>query len=157
MKGHFVSKEEELSTDAKSMSAIVDEMFAAFGRGDRDAFVASLAPNAVYEETSDMAPITGRSAFGAYASAWMDCSSNRRLTPTKILHSGDEVVVELRYEGTHDGDDIYGVKATGKQMRFDAALKLWFEGDRIQRLKAFYNPLQLMQQIGATAHQVRQP
>ena len=133
----------------QTMTKMVDEMFAAFSRGDIDGFTAGLADDVVYEESTERAPIIGREAFKEYASTWMNCCSNRQLKPRHKLSSGNEMVVELHYEGTHDKGELYGLNATGKQIIFDFVLWLEFDGERIRQLKAFYNPLQPMQQIGA--------
>ena len=132
------------------MTTMVDEMFEGFSNGDIDKFGVNLAPDIVYEESSEMPPIEGREAFKDYANLWIKCSSDRQLRPIHKLGSADEMVIQLHYAGTHDGDEMYGLPATGKQMYFDAALWLTFSDGKICKLKAFFNPLQLMGHIGAT-------
>ena len=136
--------------NVNEMTKIVDEMFEGFSNGDIDKFGAYLAPDMLYEESSEMPPIVGREAFKDYANLWIKCSSDRQLRPIQKLGSAKQMVVQLRYSGTHDGEEMYGISATHNQMYFDAALWLTFSDGKICKLKAFFNPLQLMGYIGAT-------
>ena len=135
-----------MSVDA--ISKVVDDMFVAFSRGDVDGFVKAIAVDVIYEENTEAEPIRGRVAFKDYVSEWINASSDRRLTPVRKLINSNEAVIELHFEATHDKGELYELEPTGKSMVFDYVLWLNFDEGEIRHMKAFYNPLIPMGQIG---------
>lgn len=135
--------------DADTISKTIDDMYAAYSRGDLEGFVASFADNVILEENSENEPVKGRAAFKDTIKGWINVSSNCCTTPVRKLISGNEAVVEVHYEATHDRGEIFGLAPTGKRIVSDYVAWLSFEGDRIRSVKAFRNPLVLMRQIGA--------
>jgi ketosteroid isomerase-like protein len=130
------------------ISQAIDRAFAAYSAGDLDGFVADFAPDMVYADNSRPALLHGRDAFKAYAAGWLDASSDGRIVPVRKVIEDGEAVAELRFEATHDRGPMYGVEQTGTRFAFNFAILASFADGRLTRLKAFYNPLSVMQALG---------
>ena len=129
------------------IAGLIDQTFAAYSAGDMDGFVAGMAEDMHYEDNSG-GPLEGRAAFKDYALGWMNASSDGSLTPTRKIISGNEASAEMRFEGTHDQGEMFGIPATGTRISFDFVVTLRFDEGKLCELKAFYNPLTTMQAIG---------
>ena len=132
----------------EEISQAIDSAFAAYSAGDLDGFVADFADDMVYEDNSRPEPLHGREAFKAYASGWLEASSDGSIVPVRKIIEGAEVVAELRFEATHDRGPMYGVEPAGTRFAFNFTIVASFAGGRLTRLKAFYNPLTVLQALG---------
>ena len=104
--------------DADTISKTIDDMYAAYSRGDLEGFVAPFADDVFLEENSENEPVKGRAAFD-YIKGWINVSSDCRITPIRKLISGNEAVVEVHYEATHDRGEFFGLAPTDKRIVFD--------------------------------------
>lgn len=133
---------------ALEIASAIDHAFAAYSRGDINAFVVDFAEDMHYEDTGGAPPRKGREAFKRYALGWLGASSDGRITPvSKIIHD-DEAAVELHMELTHDKGKLFGQPPTGRRVVFDFAIMTRFRDGKLCYLKAFYNPASVMEQIG---------
>ena len=130
------------------MSQAIDNMFAAYSRGDLDNFVAACADDMHYEDTGGGPPMQGRDAFKAYASGWFDACSDGVLKPLRKILGDNEAALEMEFSATHDRGLLYGVAPTGKAFRFEFAITLRFKDDMISELKAWYSPIPALQLVG---------
>ena len=133
--------------EAKEISRLIDQTFAAYSAGDLDGFVAGMTQDMYYEDNSG-GPLRGRDAFKNYASGWFNACSAGKLTPGRKIISGNEAAVEMLFEGTHDRADMFGVPASGTPLSFHFVVLLQFADGSLCELKAFYNPATAWQALG---------
>ena len=133
--------------EASEVSRLIDQTFAAYSAGDLDGFVSGMAADMFYTDTSG-GPIQGRDAFKSYASGWFNACSEGKLLPGRRIINGNEAAVEIRFEGKHDRADMFGVPASGVEIKFDFAVLIKFSAGALSELKAFYNPATAWQAVG---------
>lgn len=84
--------------------------------------------------------------------AWLrgvlDGSSDLRVEVHDAVAEGDDVVVRVRWSGTHDGPFL-GRPATGRPLRFDGIVWWRFDGDRIVERWAQVDRLTVLRTVGA--------
>ena len=134
--------------DKVTMSRTIDEMFAAYSRGDLDGFVKVCADDMHYEDTGGGPPLTGREAFRDYAGGWLNASSDGVLKPVRKILGDNEAALEMEFSATHDRGDLYGVAPTGNRFELKFAITLRIEDDKVSELKAWYSPFAAMQAVG---------
>jgi steroid delta-isomerase-like uncharacterized protein len=125
----------------------------AFGRSDWDAFGKSLAPNFVYEEIT-----TGRKTEGVdetlkLAKAWKSAFSDACGTADSTYVSGNTVIFEITWTGTHDGPlpmpDGSAVPPSGKPIAVKAVMVSTVDGGKITHQRHHLDMLGLLTQVGA--------
>ena len=73
----------------------------AFGKGDWASFKAPLSADAVYEELATQRRTQGPDAIVEISKGWRQAFPDAKGTITKAVESGDTVVLEIIWEGTH--------------------------------------------------------
>ena len=137
-----------LSGDEADIDETIDEMFAAFSRGDVEAFTDPISETVIYQEDGQP-DVRGKNGFTQIASGFILASTKGKVTPVRKAIHGNQAVVELFYEGVHDQGDLYGMKPTGRKIAFGWALWLVFDDDdEIAQMKVFYDPDILEEQLG---------
>ena len=104
-------------------AATVQELYAAFGRGDVPSILAKLAEDVEWEyaaspstEVPWLQPRRGRAAVAGFFEALVALEF-KKFQPTQMLESGNTVVALLDIEAT--------VKATGKPLNETDEMHLW--------------------------------
>lgn len=141
------SSKPQPSEDSAQMERTIEQMFAAFSRGDLDGFLYALADDFVYEKDG-REPLHGKAAFREFASEGVLASSDAEVKPLRMVVMGNQAVAEIRYEGTHDKGTFYGLAPTGRNLTFGWAFWATFENGKIVRLKSFSDPDVLKEQLG---------
>jgi steroid delta-isomerase-like uncharacterized protein len=80
----------------------------------------------------------------AVLAAFPDC----RYTLDEVIAEGDKVVERWTMVGTHQSE-FSGIPATNKMVTFSGVSIDRFEGDKVAETWVFYNPMSLLQQLGA--------
>lgn len=73
-------------------------------------------------------------------------------TVTNAFASGNTVVLEINWQGTHTGPlemPSGTIPASGKRQSTPSAWIFQFEGDRIKESRSYFDMVTLLQQIGA--------
>ncbi len=136
-----------LSGDEADIDETIDEMFAAFSRGDVEAFTDPISETVIYQEDGQP-DVRGKNGFTQIASGFILASSKGKVTPLRKVIHGNQAVIELFYEGVHDQGELYGLKPTGREIAFGWALWLVFDDDgEIVQMKVFYDPDLLEDQL----------
>src|SRR6266568_3582003 len=100
----------------------------AFGKGDWASFKAPLSADAVYEELATQRRTQGPDAIVELSKGWRQAFPDAKGTITKAVESGDTVVLEITWEGTHNGE---------------------LKSEKIAETKHYFDLMTLLTQIGA--------
>ncbi|TMC76559.1 MAG: ester cyclase [Chloroflexi bacterium] len=124
----------------------------AFGKGDWASFKAPLSADAVYEELATQRRTQGPDAIVEISKGWRQAFPDAKGTITKAVESGDTVVLEIIWEGTHNGElksAMGSIPATYKRVKIPAVQVVTFKGDKIAETKHYFDLMTILAQIGA--------
>ena len=124
----------------------------AFGKGDWASFKAPLSADAVYEELATQRRTQGPDAIVEISKGWRQAFPDAKGTITKAVESGDTVVLEIIWEGTHNGElksAMGSIPATHKRVKIPAVQVVTFKGDKIAETKHYFDLMTILAQIGA--------
>jgi steroid delta-isomerase-like uncharacterized protein len=133
-------------------TAVANELIEAFNVGDWERLRATLHPDVVYEETGTQRRVHGAEEYIRLCQGWKESLPDTRGTIQSTVASGQQVVQEVVWEGTHHGP-LAGpggvVSPTGKRVRVRATLWHTIVDGRAREVHHYLDVLSLMQQIGA--------
>lgn len=131
---------------------IARENVEAFNAGDWDRFKASLTPDSIDDEVATGRRTQGPDQIAQNAMGWKQAFPDAKGTITSALATGDTVVQELTWEGTHNGA-LEGpggsIPASGKRISVRAVQVLAFQGDKLKENHHYFDMMGLLAQIGA--------
>lgn len=119
--------------------------------GRKDAYEALLAPNAIYDEPATRLRVTGADAYVKAVWRWKTTFPDITAKVIAGFESGDNVLLEVEWEGTHDGpfEGPFGtVQATHKRGTTRAALVMKIQNGKITELHHYFDLLGVLAQIG---------
>ena len=114
-------------------------------------YKADLASNAVYEELSTRQRVTGADEYVKVVQKWKRAFPDLK---AKILHevaSGDIVVAEVEWEGTHTGpfEGPFGtIAATNKKGRVQGVLVFTMKNGKIIENHHYFDLMTVLTQLG---------
>ena len=124
----------------------------AFNRGDWAAFEAGLEPDAVYEEVTTGRKVEGAKANMELAKAWKSAFPDVTGTRDASYVSGDTVIFEVTWNGTHDGllplPDGGELPATGRSVAVKAVLVTTMRDGKIAYQRHYLDMLAMLTQLG---------
>ena len=123
----------------------------AFNIGDFERATSSLTANGVYNEVGTQRKIEGRAAIAEALKGWKQAMPDVKGTITNAFASGDKVVLEVRWEGTHTGPlETPGgaIPASGKHQVTPSAWLFDFEGQNVKESRNYFDMMSFLQQIG---------
>ena len=133
--------------DARQVGA---DFVAAFNDHDESRIRELNAENAVFEAPGDV-HVEGREATTQYAMAWLNAFPDARLNVTNELVSGDWVVQEFTFEGTHEGT-LSGpageIPATHRRLNGRGVQIFRVEGDAVVDTRLYFDQVQVLTQLG---------
>jgi len=124
----------------------------AFGKGDWASFKAPLSADSVYQELATQRRVQGPDAIVELSKGWRQAFPDAKGTITKAVESGDTVVLEILWEGTHNGElksAMGNIPATYKRVKIPAVQVVTFKGDKIAETKHYFDLMTMLAQIGA--------
>ena len=133
--------------DAQQVGA---DFVAAFNDHDESRIRELNAENAVIEAPGDV-HVEGREAATQYAMAWLNAFPDARLNVQNELVSGDWVVQEFTFEGTHEGTlsgPAGDVPATHRRLNGRGVQIFRVEGDEVVDTRLYFDQVQIMTQLG---------
>jgi len=143
---------------SKDLTKISRDHIEAFNAADWSRVKETLTANALYNEVGTQRRIQGVDAIVTAYQGWKRAFPDVKGKVTNAVSMGDNVVLEITWEGTHTGP-LEGpggtIAATGKRQVTPSALLLLFEGDKIKVSRHYFDMLTLLQQIGAVPAGVR--
>jgi predicted ester cyclase len=133
--------------DAQQVGA---DFVAAFNDHDESRIRELNAENSVVEAPGDV-HVEGREATTQYAMAWLNAFPDARLNVKNEFVSGDWVVQEFTFEGTHEGT-LSGpageIPATHRRLNGRGVQIFRVEGDAVVDTRLYFDQVQIMTQLG---------
>jgi predicted ester cyclase len=133
--------------DARQVGA---DFVAAFNDHDESRIRELNAENSVVEAPGDV-HVEGREAATQYAMAWLNAFPDARLNVKNEFASGDWVVQEFTFEGTHEGT-LSGpageIPATHRRLNGRGVQIFRVEGDEVVDTRLYFDQVQIMTQLG---------
>lgn len=124
----------------------------AFNAGDWDAFAAGLTEHAVYEEPSTARRTEGRGDNIELAKGWKAAFPDARGELKGAYVSGDTVIMEVSWVGTHTGElplPTGALPPTGKTVDVPAVMITKLEQGKVVHQRHYLDMLAMLTQLGA--------
>ena len=129
-----------------------DDWLDAFNAADWQRFAAAMAPDVVYEETGTQRRVDGVDAYVQLCQGWKQAFPDVRGAIRNVVASGNTVVQEIIWEGTHTGT-LEGpggpLPPSGRRINVPASLWITFSGDQGKEVHHHLDVLTLLGQLGA--------
>ena len=124
----------------------------AFNNSDWERYLAAVTADSVYNEVGTQRQIEGRDAILSALKGWKQAMPDVKGTVTGAFGSGNEVVLEVTWQGTHTGP-LEGpggtIPASGKRQTTPAAWIFDFDGGQVKESRQYFDMVAFLQQIGA--------
>ena len=136
------------------MRDIIERHLAAIEAGDWDAYQASYAEDATYDELATREQRSGPEEITALMKKWKQAFPDLKGTIRDCFEAGDKVLVEVEWDGTHEGplEGPFGtMQPTGRHGSVQAALVLTLRDDKIVANHHYFDLMTVMAQIGMGA------
>jgi steroid delta-isomerase-like uncharacterized protein len=133
--------------DAQQVGA---DFVAAFNDHDESRIRELNAENSVVEAPGDV-HVEGREATTQYAMAWLNAFPDARLNVKNEFASGDWVVQEFTFEGTHEGTlsgPAGDIPATHRRLNGRGVQIFRVEDDEVVDTRLYFDQVQIMTQLG---------
>lgn len=130
---------------------IITKHLADLSAGNWAEFRAALHADAIYEESATRQRVKGADNYVRTIQRWKNVFPDLKATPLRTFADGDNVILELEWEGTHDGifEGPFGtVPPTGKQNKLRAVIVYELNGGKIQESRHYFDLLSLLVQLG---------
>jgi len=130
----------------------IKKHLAAYSAANWDDFKAGLATDAVYEETSTQVQAKGADEVTRMVQRWKRAFPDLAANVVGGFESGDQVVAEVEWEGTHTGplEGPFGtMQATNKRGRVKGVLLCKMKDGKISESRHYFDRMALLSQIGA--------
>jgi len=125
----------------------------AYGKKDWDALRAAITPSFLYEEVATHRKMRGVDQFIAGWQGWATALPDSKATIHNAFVSGDTVVLEVTWRGTHKGPlqtPTGQIAATGKPIEIEACLVYHIAGGKPESMRQYFDMATMMQQLGVT-------
>jgi len=123
----------------------------AFNDDDWDA-TRELLGDSTYNELGTQRSLVGADAIIEAFRGWKTAMPDVKGTVTSAVESGQEVVLEVTWEGTQTGEMVTEqgtIPPSGKRQRTPAALVFDFESGKLKESRHYFDMLTFLKQIGA--------
>ncbi|HVP14981.1 MAG TPA: ester cyclase [Terriglobales bacterium] len=128
------------------------EIITSYSRGDWNNLKNLLTPDAVYNEIGTQRRIQGPDQIVRTLQDWKKAMTDSSGSVTHSLASGNRVVLELTWQGTHNGPfsgPAGTLSPTGRRQTTPAVMIVTFQGDKVKEVNHYFDMLSFLQQIGA--------
>jgi steroid delta-isomerase-like uncharacterized protein len=115
---------------------------------------ATVASDLTYEEVATQRKAQGIDEVIAVWQGWATAFPDSRATFDNAIVGGNVVVLEVRWQGTHQGPLQTAnapIPPTGKRIDLRACMVVELAGEKARMLRHYFDMATIMQQIGATA------
>lgn len=123
----------------------------AYGKKNWDELRASLAPGVLYDEVATHRKTKGIEEILTIFQGWAAAFPDSKATFHAVHPSGNTVVLELAWGGTHTGTlELPGgpVEATGRTFEVPACVIVEIEDDKAKSIRQYFDMATLLQQLG---------
>jgi steroid delta-isomerase-like uncharacterized protein len=132
----------------------------AFAKSDWTAYKSMLTDNAIYEEEATQRTATGPDPIVKAIQPWKKAFPDLKATIKNVVVTGDAVVAELEWEGTHKGTlegPMGPIPASGQRGKLAAVEVVRFENGKIREIRHYFDLMTILTQIGATPRPTAPP
>jgi steroid delta-isomerase-like uncharacterized protein len=132
----------------------------AFGKGDWATYKSFINDDTVYDEEATQRIATGPDEIVQVAEGWKAAFPDGRGTIKNIVATGDAVVAEIVWEGTHKGTlqgPMGALPPTGRRVDVAAVQVVRFDNGKIREVRHYFDLLTLLSQIGAAPRAAAAP
>jgi len=140
------------------MGEMLRKHLAAYAASDWEAYRAGLGADCVYEEIATGTRVTGIDDYLAAGKRWKTAFPDLEATFKAVVESGDTVVAEVEWTGTHKGPletPVGTLPATNKFGRVGAVMIVKLKDGKIIEARHYFDQLTLLAQIGVPAFGAR--
>ena len=141
-----------MAEQQQDLTAVADELIAAFNAADWARFAARLDPEVAYEETGTGRRTRGVAAYVALCQGWKVAFPDGHGAIRWVVADGDTVVQELTWTGTQTGP-LAGpggaLPASGRRIEVPASFWLRFRDGRVAEIHHHLDLLTMLGQVGA--------
>ena len=141
-----------MATQTEDRARIAEGLIDAFSAGDWARFRAALASDVVYQETGTGRRVQGVDEYVALVQGWKQAFPDAAGTIRRTVASGDIVVQEVVWEGTHNGDlETPGGTLPASGRRIEVEASMWYafaEGDTLREVRHHLDVMTMLQQLG---------
>ena len=133
-----------------SLREIVDQHYAGMNRGDVSASTSVLASDVV-TLAPGAPPMHGVEQFKPFVEAFVSAFPDAKIQPARFYESGDTIVAEGVYSGTHTGTLVgngMSVPATGKRMELHFLDVFKVRDGKVVEHGIHFDQGELMMQLG---------
>ena len=127
--------------------------FLAYNDKNWTAVRAAITPDFVYDEVATARKVQGADEVIALWQGWATAFPDSRATFHQALASGNTVVLEHTWNGTHSGPlqmPTGTIPATGKRINMRACVVTEIAGDKAKLQRQYFDMTTLLQQLGVT-------
>jgi steroid delta-isomerase-like uncharacterized protein len=139
---------------------IVRKHIDAFAKGDWKAYKAIFTDDAVYDEEATRRVAKGPDQIVTTVQPWKTAFPDLKATIKNMIATGDAVVAELEWEGTHSGT-LMGpsgpIPASGRRGKVSAVEVVRFENGKIRELRHYFDLMTILAQLGVTPQPTASP
>jgi steroid delta-isomerase-like uncharacterized protein len=117
------------------------------------ALKASVTPDFIYDEVATARKVQGPDAAITVFQGWGAAIPDSAATIHNAYASGDTVVMEVTWRGTHQGalqTPKGAIPPTGKRIEVRSCIVCEMAGDKVKLERQYFDMATLLQQIGAT-------
>ena len=136
---------------AKQLIDTAKALTAAYNDKNWDAMKAGITSDFVYDEVATGRKVQGVDQVLALWQGWATAFPDSKGTIDNAYASGDKVVLEVTWRGTHQGPVPTAkgpIPATGKKIEFRGCIICEFAGEKIKAERQYFDMATMLQQIG---------
>ncbi|HXY31422.1 MAG TPA: ester cyclase [Gemmatimonadaceae bacterium] len=137
--------------DAPSIVDVAKASIIAYGKKDWDAVKAALTPDIVYDEVATNRKAKGLDDVLPIWKGWASAFPDSKAEFGNALASGNTVVVELTWRGTHTGAmpmPSGTIAPTGKKIEFRAVQLIEVAGGKTKSIRQYFDMATMLKQLG---------
>ena len=134
------------------LTKLAREAVEAFNVSDWARAKALMTDDSLYDEVGTQRRIQGAEEVIAAQQGWKQAMPDVKGTVTNAIASGNTVVLEVTWEGTHTGPfegPTGSIPPSGKRQVTPSAWILNFEGDKVKDSHHYFDMVTFLRQIGA--------
>ncbi len=139
---------------------ILTKSLEAFTKGDWKSYRNYCTDDIVYEEEATRRRVQGADKFIDILKEWKTAFPDLRCTVKQTVASGDAVVGEVEWEGTHNGplSGPFGtIPATGKTGKTPAVIVVRLDNGKIRENRHYFDLMTILAQIGVMPQGAQRP
>jgi steroid delta-isomerase-like uncharacterized protein len=127
--------------------------FQAYNNKNWDKVKASITPDFVYDEVATKRKVQGFEQTVAFWKEWAQAFPDSKATFHGASSSGNSVVLEVTWNGTHQGPlqtPKGAIPATGKRIDIRACVVVEVAGEKVRQLRHYFDMATMLEQLGLT-------